>query len=81
MTKIRYEGKEYDVVDRHCLGRECLRLHPVMVRGSTDSGTRNTGVEAGECVRRFRWGCPEPKPDPDRQTAALRRQAGIRIKE
>ena len=78
---IRYERKSYDVRDHRCIGRACLRLHPVQIRGLTMSGSRGTGKYAYECVQRFYWGCPEEgdaRLEYDKSLAAKRRKEGYK---
>ena len=75
--KIKGEKQAYEVRDRNCIGRSCLNLHPIAIRGATNSGSRFSGWRYG-CARRDYYGCPQPAPDFDRKLAAERRNQGMR---
>ena len=79
MTTIRIKGDPhpYDVKDRECIGRPCLNLHPVSIRGATTSGSRFVGYRYC-CARRDYHGCPVPIPPFDQALAQERRQEGYR---
>ena len=79
---IRVKGDRnlYAVRDRECIGRACLRLHPIEVRGATSSGSRSTGRYTYECGERHYRGCPkEPDSAFSKVRAALRRNEGMRV--
>ena len=80
-ARIRQRGdrQAYDVKDADCLGRSCLRLHPIQVRGATMSGSRNTGGYHYGCAERNYYGCPQPIPEPDKEIARARRSDGMRL--
>ena len=77
---IRIKGypHPYEVRDRECIGRSCLNLHPIQVRGATASGSRFTGRYRHACGRRDHHGCPNPTPDFDPELAKGRRREGMR---
>jgi len=71
-------GVSYHVRDGGCIGRSCLNLHPVAIRGTTAGGTRFTGRWAHECAQRYHHGCPQPIPEYDSKLAAKRRKSGFK---
>ena len=79
MSTIRIKGdpNKYDVKDEQCIGRECLKLHPVSVRAPTNSGSRLAGYPHC-CARREFENCPSPIPEFDRKLAAERRKEGLK---
>ena len=80
MTVLRIKGDkhEWEVLDRYCIGRECLKLHPIQARGAIGSGTRFAGYYHYGCATRNCYGCPMPIPPYDSQLAAKNRSEGIR---
>lgn len=80
MATIRQKGDPhpYDVRDADCIGRPCLRLHPIAVRGATGSGSRATGRFTYECGHRAYHGCPDPRPEADPGLTRQRRAEGMR---
>ena len=80
MATIRIKGDKhrYNVKDDACIGRPCLALHPVQVRGATSSGSRNTGAVRHECGRRAYHGCPQPLPAFDKELAAEHKRQGMK---
>lgn len=79
MSTIRIKGDKnpYDVKDRLCIGRPCLKLHPIQIRGATSSGSRFVGYRYG-CGTRDYNGCPLPVPNYDRKLAAQRKKEGLK---
>ena len=63
MSTIRIKGDKnpYDVKNRLCIGRPCLKLHPIQIRGATSSGSRFVGYRYG-CGTRDYNGCPPTSP-------------------
>ena len=78
LRKIGEKGKRYDVRDKLCIGRDCLRLHDVAIRGATSYGSRTSGYRSC-CARREYGGCPSPLPAFDRHLASVQRFSGIRV--
>ena len=76
--RIRGDKNPYEVLDRECIGRPCLNLHPVQVMGASISGLRFTGRYRYCCGRRDYHGCPRPIPEYDARLAAERRKEGMR---
>ena len=81
MAQIRVvaERRNYDVRDGDCIGRWCLNLHPIDVRGGTASGSRYTGRQIYECAQRAYHGCPLPAPEYEPDLARDRRQTMKRV--
>ena len=75
--KIKGDPKPYDVKDRDCIGRPCLNLHPVSIRGATSSGSRLVGYR-NCCARRDYQGCPAPIPPFQKELAQERKQEGYK---
>ena len=75
--KIKGDSNPYDVKDRDCIGRPCLNLHPVSIRGATTSGSRFVGYRYC-CARRDYQGCPVPIPPSEPELAKERRHEGYR---
>ena len=75
--KIKGDKELYDVRDRHCIGRSCLNLHPIQIRGATSSGSRFVGYRYA-CGRREYNGCPQPLPQHDRNLAKQRQADGMK---
>ena len=77
--RIRYKGDVYFVRDQNCIGRKCLRLHPIDIRGHTSYGSRSTGRKAYECARRYHFGCPDNADDIyDKDLVSERRKEGYK---
>ena len=76
---VRADRKKYDVLEKECLGRTCLRLYPIDIRGATSSGSRNTGRKAYECAYRYHFGCPRDLPEFNKDLARERRKEGMRF--
>ena len=77
--RIKGDPHEYAVKDRECIGRPCLTLHPMQVRGATGGGgSRFTGRYRYGCGRRDYHGCPDPIPDFDAELAKERQKEGMR---
>jgi hypothetical protein len=81
MSKLGFnKSKErYDVLDRDCLGRECLQLGHFQTRGATLSGSRNTGDSKPCCMRRAYHGCPTPLPPPTHDLIDQRKAEGLKV--
>ena len=77
---VRDDRKKYDVRDKDCLGRTCLRLYPIDIRGATSYGSRSTGRKAYECSCRYHFGCPRVLPEFDKNLARERRKEGMRLR-
>lgn len=79
MSKIKIVGDRhrYDVLDDKCIGRRCLRVHPIQIRGATASGSRFAGYHYA-CAERSYNGCPQPIPAFDRELAKERRKQGMK---
>ena len=75
--KIKGDKELYDVRDRHCIGRSCLKLHPIQIRGATPSGSRFIGYRHA-CARRDYDGCPQPIPQYDRTLTKQRQADGMK---
>ena len=77
--RIKGDPHVYEVKDRQCIGRGCLALHPIQVRGATSSGSRSTGRYRYACGRRDYHGCPQPIPEFNPELAKQRqREEGMR---
>lgn len=76
--KKKGDKSQYSVLDRDCLGRECLQLGHYQVRGGTSSGSRNTGDSRPCCMRRAYHGCPQPLPEPDPVLLRARKAEGMK---
>ena len=77
--RVKAEKQEYMVRDAQCIGRECLRLHPVAARGATSSGSRSAGYNHYECARRCHFGCPTPIPEASKALAKARQADGYKV--
>ena len=71
----------YWVMDRGCLGRDCLALGRYQHRGATSSGSRSTGASSPMCMTNAYRGCPQPLPEIDKGLAAENRRAGMKVRE
>ena len=80
VIRLKGDRSRYDVRDRQCIGRECLNVHRVSVRGATASGSRLVGYRDC-CARRDYHGCPQPLPSYERAIAAKRRKEGMRVEK
>lgn len=78
---IRKKGdkRRYDVYDADCIGRSCLRIHEVVIRGSYMDGSSREIDRRACCARREGFGCPMPTPEFDKELAAERRAAGMSV--
>ena len=79
MSVIRIKGdpNSYDVKDHDCIGRPCLNLHAVSIRGATTSGSRLVGYRHC-CARRDYYGCPNPVPPSEKPIARERQKQGYK---
>lgn len=78
--RITAERRNYDVKDLDCIGRECLNLHRIQVRGATNSGSAFTGRFTYECGRRAYHGCPKPLPTYSVELSRSRRKTMKNVK-
>ena len=78
MALVKNEGETYAVRDRDCIGRDCLKIHAVAIRGNTSHGSRTAGY-INCCAQREKFGCPYPVPAHDKTLAASRKQAGMTV--
>ncbi len=70
-TFIRKKGDKafYAVLDRGCIGRECLRIHLVEKRGTYMDGSSRLVDRVSCCARREGFGYPDPTPEFDKELA------------
>lgn len=80
IVRIKGDKHHYDVKDKDCIGRPCLRVHPVQTLAPVASGYRSTGHTRYVCAERDYNGCPQPNPPFDKALAAQRRREGMSIK-
>lgn len=78
MATIRRKGdpSKYRVLDRACLGRECLALSHYESRGATLGGSRNTGVNPPAASGVRTTAAPAPFPSPPRKSSPSGRRKG-----
>ena len=82
MSVIKQKGDKarYSVLDKDCIGCECLQLGTYQHRGATLSGSRNTGATSPCCMRRAYHGCPDNgKRGFSELLASQRRKEGMKI--
>ena len=77
-TIIISDKTHYLVRDPNCIGRPCLNIHRISIRGATGaSGSRFVGYRDC-CARRDYYGCPSPIPEFDKKLAAERKKNGMK---
>ena len=69
-------SRRLKVVDKHCIGRWCLKTHKVAVHGHTSSGRKVSGYVSDECAYRYKHGCPDKFPKYDLALAQIRKEEG-----
>lgn len=81
MATLRLKGdkRKFAVLDRLCIGRDCLQPGTYQHRGATMSGSRNTGSYSDCCMYRAYRGCPLDNADRySKELAAQRKTEGYR---
>lgn len=77
ILRIKGDKSKYSVLNKECLGKNCLVTGHYQVRGGTLSGSRNTGETSPCCLTRAYHGCPNEIYDIN--LAVSRRKIGYKI--
>lgn len=80
VRKVGDRGR-YWVRDRNCIGCKCFAPGSFQHRGSTMSGSRNTGDVSLMCMTNSYHGCPpaeSPNASPDKETMKSHKAEGWR---